>query len=64
MSSDITNWRTSTRSQGQGTCVEVGFAVEAVGVRDTEDREGGQLTLSPARWQSFLTTLKRGAYDR
>ncbi|SFT55965.1 protein of unknown function [Actinopolyspora lacussalsi subsp. righensis] len=51
-------WHTSSYSGNNGTCVEVGFATSAVLVRDTKDREGGLLALSPATWQSFVGTLK------
>ena len=48
-------WRTSTYSSGQGgRCVEVGAAPEFVGVRDTKDRENGQLTVRPAAWRAFV----------
>ncbi|MDP9644303.1 hypothetical protein J2S53_004248 [Actinopolyspora lacussalsi] len=52
-------WRKSTRSSGgANNCVEVGFATSAVLVRDTKNREGGLLALSPTTWQSFVGTLK------
>ncbi|SDP70334.1 protein of unknown function [Actinopolyspora xinjiangensis] len=54
-------WRKSSRSTGGGNCVEVGFAASAVLVRDTKDRDGGTLAVSPTAWQSFLTTLKHPA---
>ncbi|GAB3556906.1 hypothetical protein J2S53_004249 [Actinopolyspora lacussalsi] len=52
-------WHTSSYSGNNGTCVEVGFATSTVLVRDTKDREGGTLALSPTTWQSFVSTLKR-----
>ncbi|RCW37478.1 uncharacterized protein DUF397 [Halopolyspora algeriensis] len=57
-------WQKSSYSGPSGNCVEVGFTIEAIGVRDTKARQGGQLTLAPARWHSFLTALKHGTYDR
>ncbi|SFD72959.1 protein of unknown function [Actinopolyspora alba] len=51
-------WHTSSYSGNNGTCVEVGFATSTVLVRDTKDREGGTLALTPTAWQSFLSTLK------
>lgn len=59
MSNVITTWRKSSRSQGQGTCVEVGFAEGVVAVRDTKRRAAGQLTFAAESWQSFLRVLKR-----
>lgn len=52
-------WRTSSRTQGQGQCVEIGFGTGCVVVRDTKDRGGGQLTLSWQRWHDFLSWVKR-----
>ena len=59
----ITGWRTSTRTQGQGQCVEVGFGTERVGVRDTKNRAAGHLTVEPQRWQEFVSGVKRGVFD-
>ncbi|GAA2810745.1 DUF397 domain-containing protein [Saccharopolyspora taberi] len=59
----ITGWRTSTRTQGQGQCVEVGFGVERVGVRDTKNRAAGHLTVEPQRWREFVSGVKRGVFD-
>jgi uncharacterized protein DUF397 len=59
----ITDWRTSTRTQGQGQCVEVGFGADCVGVRDTKNRAAGQITVAVQRWQEFLQGLKHGCFD-
>ncbi|MEV0696550.1 DUF397 domain-containing protein [Saccharopolyspora sp. NPDC050389] len=64
MSQQFTNWRTSTHSQGQGTCVEVGLGVDAVGVRDTKDRDGGHLAVPVRTWHRFLDCIKSGSFDR
>ena len=60
----LTGWRTSTRSTHQGQCVEVGFGVARVGVRDTKDRPGGYCVVGPARSTGFRRVLKRGVFDR
>ena len=59
----ITGWRTSTRTQGQGQCVEVGFGAERVGVRDTKYRVAGYFAVTSQRWREFLTGVKRGDFD-
>ena len=48
---NITGWRTSTRTLGQGQCVEVGFGGRRVGVRDTKNRAEGapSRALNPSR---------------
>ena len=52
---DHVKWRKSSRSQGNGSnCVEVGRVVEAVLVRDTKNRGGGQLAFTPGSWSRFL----------
>ncbi|RKT83109.1 protein of unknown function [Saccharopolyspora antimicrobica] len=56
-------WRKSSRSASGGNCVEVGFGFDAVGVRDTKDRDGGYLAVAPAQWQSFLLAVKDGRLD-
>ena len=58
---DFTGWRTSTRTQGQGQCVEVGFAVDEVAVRDTKNRAAG-ITVSRRQWRRFLDHLGRGRF--
>lgn len=55
---DVTNWRKSSRSGGNGgECVEVGTA-DRVMVRDTTDREGPMLGFTPQAWATFLADLK------
>jgi hypothetical protein len=51
-------WRKSSYSDGNGgQCVEVAAAGHVM-VRDTADRDGATLTLTPAAWQAFTGTLK------
>lgn len=52
-------WRKSARS-GQGgndACVEVAFAPELVGVRDSKNRDGSVLAFAEPAWRSFTTAL-------
>lgn len=58
---EFVQWRTSSRTQGQGQCVEVGFGPAGVGVRDTKDRTGGQLTIRNGQWTAFVNDLKLGS---
>ncbi|MFR9725419.1 DUF397 domain-containing protein [Streptomyces sp. MS19] len=49
-------WRKSSySSSGDGDCVEVASCPDTIHVRDTKDRQGAQLALSPAAWTSLLT---------
>jgi hypothetical protein len=55
-------WRKSSYSgNGGGTCVEVSQARRGVLVRDTQDRSGPVLQLSPAAWRRFANQVKTGA---
>ncbi len=54
------NWRKSSRSGGGGgnNCVEVAQGSTAIHVRDTKDRDGGTLVVTPEAWSAFLGTLR------
>jgi hypothetical protein len=56
-------WRTSTRSNNGGACVEVAATPDMVGVRDSKDRTGPVLVFGTAEWRAFLTGVKTGALD-
>ncbi|SDK27403.1 protein of unknown function [Actinopolyspora mzabensis] len=57
-------WRTSSRTTDVGHCVEVALTSRSVGIRDTKNRAGGTLTVTPATWAGFVDRLKTGNYDR
>jgi hypothetical protein len=50
-------WRTSTHSNAQGCCVEVGTGPAVIAVRDSKDPDGPMLIFSPAAWRTFLAAL-------
>jgi hypothetical protein len=52
-------WRKSSYSSGNGgQCVEAGHATGVVLVRDTTDRGGVTLSVSPAAWVTFTASFK------
>lgn len=56
-------WFKSTRSSGNGNCVEVAILDDGVAVRDTKDRSGAVLLFAPAEWDSFVAGAKNGEFD-
>ena len=60
MNMDAT-WRKSSYSGGNGgNCVEIGAQAQAghVLVRDTKDRDAGELSFSAEAWAAFTSGLK------
>jgi hypothetical protein len=52
-------WFKSSYSGTEGdNCVEVAVTPHVVHVRDTKDREGGQLSVTPAAWADFVAFAK------
>ncbi len=51
------SWIVSSFSAGNGDCVEVALLPDRVGVRDSKDRSGPVLLLTPAAWRAFLAGL-------
>ena len=56
-------WHKSTRSSGNGNCVEVAVVDDAVAVRDTKDRGGPMLVFTAAEWRAFISGAKGGEFD-
>jgi hypothetical protein len=54
-------WRKSSYSGGANDqhCVEVGRLAQGVGVRDSKDAAGGQLSLSTAQFTALVHQLQR-----
>jgi uncharacterized protein DUF397 len=57
-------WRTSSRSGGNGNCVEVARNLPgAVAVRDSKDRGGPVLVFAPDQWRAFTASVQAGDFD-
>lgn len=52
------DWRKSSYSQGETSCVEVGRSSREVGVRDTQNRGLGHLSFPCAEWAALLREVK------
>ncbi|WFF08281.1 DUF397 domain-containing protein [Micromonospora sp. WMMD1076] len=55
-------WRKSTRSSdNSGDCVEMADNLPGVvGVRDSKDRQGPALTVTPSSWAAFVAYAQAG----
>ncbi|WP_410652130.1 DUF397 domain-containing protein [Amycolatopsis sp. cmx-4-54] len=49
-------WFVSSYTGEQGNCVEV-WLDSTVRVRDTKDRQGGEITMSASAWRGLLAHL-------
>lgn len=56
-------WRKSTYSGHQGDCVETALVGECIGVRDSKDPDGGQLSLTREQFAGLVATVKAGMLD-
>ncbi|MDG4785937.1 DUF397 domain-containing protein [Micromonospora sp. WMMD1102] len=49
-------WRKSTRSGGNGACVEARYPGHTAEVRDSKDTGGPVLAFTPAAWRAFVAS--------
>ena len=56
-------WKKSTRSSGDGQCVEVMITDEGVAVRHSKRPEAGLIVYTRAEWDAFTGGVKDGEFD-
>ncbi len=56
-------WVKSSRSAGNGNCVEVAELPSAMAVRDSKDPEGPVLTFGTDSWRLFIAAVRTGTFD-
>jgi Domain of unknown function (DUF397) len=55
-------WRKS-RSSNSGGCVEVAFPEGSVLIRDSKNKTGPLLSVSPVAWAAFLIRARNSEFD-
>ncbi|MGH3663507.1 MAG: DUF397 domain-containing protein [Micromonosporaceae bacterium] len=56
-------WKISSYSAGNGSCVEVRLGADRIDVRNSNNRDGGTVPFTPAEWAAFLDGVKNGEFD-
>lgn len=53
--SELAWFKSSYSSSGDGDCVEIAASPDTIHIRDSKNRQGPELRLSPTAWSAFLT---------
>jgi hypothetical protein len=56
-------WRKSSRSSGDGACVEVAETGDLIAVRDSKDPAGPNLVFTAPEWEAFTAGVRDGEFD-
>lgn len=55
---ELTWFKSSYSTNEGGACLEIATTPETVHIRDSKDVTGPTLSLTPATWTAFLTTIR------
>lgn len=58
MIEDQETWRKSSYSGTDSNCVEVAPLPGTTGIRDSKDRDGGELRVSRTVWHAFVRSMR------
>ncbi|WP_255953121.1 DUF397 domain-containing protein [Streptomyces odontomachi] len=58
--SELAWFKSSYSGQDGDDCVEIATCPQIVHVRDSKDKQGPRIDLSPAAWTAFLPYASRG----
>ncbi|MER6914644.1 DUF397 domain-containing protein [Streptomyces sp. NPDC000594] len=58
----IGQWLKSSYSNGNGNCIEVCLALDAVAARDSKVTHGPEVTVNGSSWSAFVHAVKDGAF--
>jgi hypothetical protein len=53
----IVHWRKSSHSSSQANCIEVAFPDAAVAIRDSKNREAGEVVVPAVAWTTLLDMI-------
>ena len=56
-------WFKSSRSAGNGACVEVAITSTYIGVRDSKNKTGPSLAVDRKAWNEFIQGVQSGQFD-
>ncbi|MGW2640003.1 DUF397 domain-containing protein [Streptomyces sp. NPDC001348] len=58
-STELTWFKSSYSSSGDGDCVEMATALRTIHVRDSKDKQGPRVTVTPTAWADFVTYVAK-----
>ncbi|MGP4085091.1 DUF397 domain-containing protein [Streptomyces sp. KR55] len=59
--SELTWFKSSYSSSGDGDCVEVAPSPTTIHIRDSKNKQGPHLTVTPTTWSSFISRIALGS---